>query len=136
MLSLHSRPTLPPSKQAPSSLLKKAVAAAHMSVSRLVPSSTYDPASPPLPIRTHSYEEKQQQKELLLQQHRELQLQLVRQQQERDTEEKKKEEVKREKPREEGQDQASSTQETDTVTKTKAGPEVGGIYSIHIGENS
>lgn len=33
----------------------------------------YDPTSPPSPIRSHSYEEKQQQKELLLQQHRELQ---------------------------------------------------------------
>ena len=71
------RPSLPPSKQAPSNLLKKAVAEAHLSVSKPLLSSSlkYDPLSPPSPIRSHSYEEKQQQKELLLLQHRELQRQ-------------------------------------------------------------
>ena len=70
-----NRPTLPISKQATGNLLKKAVAAAHHSVKKPALSSSlkYDPTSPPSPIRSHSYEEKQQQKELLLQQHRELQ---------------------------------------------------------------
>ncbi|XP_068688101.1 zinc finger CCCH domain-containing protein 14-like [Montipora foliosa] len=69
------KPTLPISKQATGNLLKKAVAAAHHSVKKPALSSSlkYDPTSPPSPIRSHSYEEKQQQKELLLQQHRELQ---------------------------------------------------------------
>ena len=73
------RPTLPVSKQASGNLLKKAVAAATHSVSKPVLSSSlkYDPMSPPSPIRSHSYEEKQQQKELLLQQHRELQKQFL-----------------------------------------------------------
>lgn len=71
------RPTLPVSKQASGNLLKKAVTEAHLSVNKPVLSSSlkYDPTSPPSPIRSHSYEEKQQQKELLLQQHRELQKQ-------------------------------------------------------------
>lgn len=71
------RPTLPLSKQASGNLLKKAVTEAHLSVNKPVLSSSlkYDPTSPPSPIRSHSYEEKQQQKELLLQQHRELQKQ-------------------------------------------------------------
>ena len=71
------RPTLPISKQASGNLLKKAVTEAHLSVNKPVLSSSlkYDPTSPPSPIRSHSYEEKQQQKELLLQQHRELQKQ-------------------------------------------------------------
>ena len=72
-----NRPTLPVSKQASGNLLKKAVAAAHHSVNKtgtcITSSLKYDPTSPPSPIRSHSYEEKQQQKELLLQQHRELQ---------------------------------------------------------------
>ncbi|XP_015761878.1 PREDICTED: zinc finger CCCH domain-containing protein 14-like [Acropora digitifera] len=71
------KPTLPVSKQASGNLLKKAVAAAHHSVNKtgtcITSSLKYDPTSPPSPIRSHSYEEKQQQKELLLQQHRELQ---------------------------------------------------------------
>ena len=73
------RPTLPPSKQASGNLLMKAVAAAHHSVKKPALSSSlkYDPTSPPSPIRSHSYEEKQQQKELLLQQHRELQKQFL-----------------------------------------------------------
>lgn len=73
------RPTLPPSKQASGNLLMKAVAAAHHSVKKptLSFSLKYDPTSPPSPIRSHSYEEKQQQKELLLQQHRELQKQFL-----------------------------------------------------------
>ena len=72
-----TRPTLPVSKQASGNLLKKAVTEAHLSVNKPVLSSSlkYDPTSPPSPIRSHSYEEKQQQKELLLQQHRELQKQ-------------------------------------------------------------
>lgn len=55
------------------------MAAATHSVSKPVLSSSlkYDPTSPPSPIRSHSYEEKQQQKELLLQQHRELQKQFL-----------------------------------------------------------
>ena len=67
------------SKQASGNLLKKAVAEAHLSVNKPVLSSSlkYDPTSPPSPIRSHSYEEKQQQKELLLQQHRELQKQFL-----------------------------------------------------------
>lgn len=71
------KPTLPVSKQASGNLLKKAVTEAHLSVNKPVLSSSlkYDPTSPPSPIRSHSYEEKQQQKELLLQQHRELQKQ-------------------------------------------------------------
>lgn len=73
------KPTLPPSKQASGNLLMKAVAAAHHSVKKPALSSSlkYDPTSPPSPIRSHSYEEKQQQKELLLQQHRELQKQFL-----------------------------------------------------------
>ncbi|KAL9958254.1 hypothetical protein ACROYT_G035248 [Oculina patagonica] len=73
------KPTLPVSKQASGNLLKKAVAEAHLSVNKPVLSSSlkYDPTSPPSPIRSHSYEEKQQQKELLLQQHRELQKQFL-----------------------------------------------------------
>lgn len=73
------RPTLPPSKQASGNLLMKAVAAAHHSVKKPALSSSlkYDPTSPPSPIRSHSYEEKQQQKELLLLQHRELQKQFL-----------------------------------------------------------
>ena len=76
-LSYTTRPTLPVSKQASGNLLKKAVTEAHLSVNKPVLSSSlkYDPTSPPSPIRSHSYEEKQQQKELLLQQHRELQKQ-------------------------------------------------------------
>lgn len=70
------RPSLPPSKQATSSLLRKAVAEAHMSVTKVMHSLTYDPTSPPSPIKVQSLEEKQQQKEILLQQHRELQKQL------------------------------------------------------------
>ncbi|XP_020605748.1 zinc finger CCCH domain-containing protein 14-like [Orbicella faveolata] len=71
------KPTLPVSKQASGNLIKKAVTEAHLSVNKPVLSSSlkYDPTSPPSPIRSHSYEEKQQQKELLLQQHRELQKQ-------------------------------------------------------------
>ena len=67
------------SKQASGNLLKKAVAEAHLSVNKPLLSSSlkYDPTSPPSPIRSHSYEEKQQQKELLLQQHRELQKQFL-----------------------------------------------------------
>ena len=79
LLVYQCRPTLPVSKQASGNLLKKAVAAAHHSVNKPVisPNLKYDPTSPPSPIRSHSYEEKQHQKELLLQQHRELQKQFL-----------------------------------------------------------
>ena len=62
------------------------MAAAHHSVNKPVISSSlkYDPTSPPSPIRSHSYEEKQQQKELLLQQHRELQKQFLQLKQQED----------------------------------------------------
>lgn len=49
-----------------------------MSVTKVNPphSHIYDPTSPPSPIKVHSMEEKRQQKEILLQQHRELQKKL------------------------------------------------------------
>lgn len=80
------KPTLPPSKQASGNLLKKAVAEAHLSVNKPLISSSlkYDPTSPPSPIVSHSYEEKQYQKELLLQQHRELQKQFLQMKQDRE----------------------------------------------------
>lgn len=71
-----NRPTLPTSKQATGSLLRRAVAEAHMSVTKVMHSLTYDPTSPPSPKKVQSLEEKKQQKEILLQQHRELQKQL------------------------------------------------------------
>lgn len=62
-------------------LLKKAVAEAQLSVSRLqaVSSLSYDPTSPPLPVHGYDQVEKQQKKRLFLQQHKELQKQLSQQ---------------------------------------------------------
>ena len=62
-------------------LLKKAVAEAQLSVSRLqaVSSLSYDPTSPPLPVHGYDQVEKQQKKKLFLQQHKELQKQLSEQ---------------------------------------------------------
>ena len=62
------------------------MAEAHLSVNKPLISSSlkYDPTSPPSPIVSHSYEEKQYQKELLLQQHRELQKQFLQMKQDRE----------------------------------------------------
>ena len=62
------------------------MAEAHLSVNKPLISSSlkYDPTLPPSPIVSHSYEEKQHQKELLLQQHRELQKQFLQMKQDRE----------------------------------------------------
>ena len=118
-LIICCRRSLSPSKQATSRLFKKAIAEAHMSVNQLANSSSYDPTLPPQPMKTNSYAEKQHQKELLLQQHREL----VRQQQGMQEEQKgEKEEPVEHDAAQKTEDEAAK--EAETTSTTTAGVEV------------